>query len=58
MTVPLWVGVIGFAMILTQIWVVPIGVVIHVAAALITRSDSHFFTYFLKAFHARRRLEP
>jgi len=58
MAVCLWVSVAAFAMILHQIWAVPIGAAVHVVCALVTRADPHFFLFVRQALLARRRLDP
>jgi type IV secretory pathway VirB3-like protein len=56
--VSLWVAVAAFAIILHQVWALPIGVVVHLVCALVTRADTHFFLLVRPALLARRRLEP
>jgi len=58
MAIGLWVGAAGFGMILHQPWIIPPAVAFHVIAALVTRSDPHFFALLRPALNARRRLEP
>ena len=54
----LWTSVsaVGFGM--RQLWVVPIGVVVHVIAAAAAKSDPYFFDVFVAAVRLQRRLDP
>jgi len=54
----LWTSIGAVAFGLHQIWVVPIGLVLHGAAAAITKSDPHFFDIVMGAVHTQKRLDP
>lgn len=54
----LWtiVGAIAFG--LRQVWVLPIGIGIHVVCAAAAKVDPYFFEIFVLAIRSQRRLEP
>jgi type IV secretion system protein VirB3 len=54
----LWTGVSAFAFGLRQIWVLPIGIVLHVACAAAVKVDPYIFSIAAGALRAQRRLEP
>ena len=54
----LWTTVAAFALGLHQIWVLPVGIVVHVAAAAATRADPYVFEIVLVAIKTQRRLDP
>jgi len=54
----LWTAVGAFVLGLHQLWVLPIGLVLHVAAATVTKSDPYFFEILIQALKAQRRLDP
>jgi type IV secretory pathway TrbD component len=54
----LWTGVGAFAFGLHQIWVLPIGIVLHVAGAAATKSDPYIFDIVLLAVKTQKRLDP
>jgi type IV secretion system protein TrbD len=54
----LWTAVGAFAFGLHQIWVLPIGIALHVAAAAATKADPHFFDIVLLAVKTQKRLDP
>ena len=54
----LWTSIGAVAFGLHQIWVVPIGIVLHGAAAAVTKSDPYFFDIVMGAIHAQKRLDP
>ena len=54
----LWTVVGAFAFGLHQIWVLPIGIVLHLAAAAATKADPHFFDIVLLAVKTQKRLDP
>ena len=54
----LWTAVGAFAFGLHQIWVLPLGIVLHVAAAATTRADPYVLEIVLDAVKTQRRLEP
>ncbi len=54
----LWTAIGAVGLGLRQIWVLPIGVFVHVVAAAAAKSDPYFFDVFLTAIRIQRRLEP
>ena len=54
----LWTAVGAFAFGLHQVWTLPIGIALHVAAAAATRSDPHVLDIVLVALKTQRRLDP
>jgi type IV secretory pathway TrbD component len=54
----LWTVVGAFAFGLRQVWVLPVGVVLHVAAAAVTRSDPYFFSIAALAVKTQKPLDP
>ena len=54
----LWTTVGAFAFGLHQIWVLPIGIAMHLAAAAATKADPHFFDIVLVAVKTQKRLDP
>jgi type IV secretion system protein VirB3 len=54
----LWTTVGAFAFGLHQIWVLPIGIALHLAAATATKADPHFFDIVLVAVKTQKRLDP
>ena len=54
----LWTGVGAFAFGLHQIWVLPLGIVLHVVAAAATKADPYFFDILLVALRTQKRLDP
>jgi type IV secretion system protein TrbD len=54
----LWTAVGAFAFGLHQIWVLPIGIALHLAAAAATKADPHFFDIVLLAVKTQKRLDP
>ncbi|HXX68317.1 MAG TPA: VirB3 family type IV secretion system protein [Polyangiaceae bacterium] len=54
----LWTLVGALALGLRQIWVLPLGVGLHLAAAALTNADPHFFEIVALALKAQRRLDP
>jgi type IV secretion system protein VirB3 len=54
----LWTTVGAFAFGLHQIWVLPIGIALHLAAAAATKADPHFFDIVLVAVKTQKRLDP
>jgi type IV secretion system protein TrbD len=54
----LWTGVGAFAFGLHQIWVLPIGIALHLAAAAATKADPHIFDIVLLAVKTQKRLDP
>ncbi|MGD0679820.1 MAG: VirB3 family type IV secretion system protein [Polyangiaceae bacterium] len=54
----LWTSVGAFAFGLHQLWVLPIGVALHLAAAAATKADPHFFDIVLVAIRTQTRLDP
>lgn len=54
----LWTTVAAFAMGLRQVWVLPIGIALHIVCAAVTRSDPHFFEIIVLAIKTQKRLDP
>ena len=54
----LWTRVGAFAFGLHQIWVLPLGIVVHLAAAAATRADPYVLDIVALALGAQRRLHP
>ena len=54
----LWTGVGAIAFGLHQLWVLPIGIVLHGAAAAVTKADPYFFDIVILAVKTQRRLDP
>ena len=54
----LWTAIAAFVLGGHQLWVLPIGVVLHVAAAAVTKSDPYFFDILVLAIKTQRRLDP
>jgi type IV secretory pathway TrbD component len=54
----LWTTVGAFAFGLHQIWTLPVGIVVHVAAAAATRADPYVLEILPAALKAKRRLDP
>ena len=54
----LWTSVGAFAFGLHQIWVLPIGIVLHLGAAAVTKADPHYFDIVLVAVKTQKRLDP
>ena len=58
LTLVLWTTVSALAFGLREIWVLPIGVALHVVCAAVTRADPYFFEIVLPALKLPKRLEP
>lgn len=54
----LWTLVGALAFGLRQIWVLPLGIVLHAIAAAATKADPHFFEIVRLALQTQRRLDP
>jgi type IV secretory pathway TrbD component len=54
----LWTGVGAFAFGLHQIWVLPLGIGVHAAAAAATRADPYVLDIVALALGAQKRLDP
>ena len=54
----LWTTVGAFVLGLHQVWVLPIGLTLHVVAAAVTKSDPHLFEILLLAVKSQKRLDP
>jgi type IV secretion system protein VirB3 len=53
----LWTAVGALVLGLHQVWVLPIGLVLHVAAAAITKADPHLFEILAVAVKSQKRLD-
>jgi type IV secretion system protein TrbD len=58
LAVPLWLTVAASVFVLSQLWLLPVGVLAHAACAALTRYDPHFFNVLPLALWAQRRLDP
>jgi type IV secretion system protein VirB3 len=54
----LWTGIAAFHFGGHQLWVLPVGLVLHMAAVAATRRDPHFFEVAILALKLRHRLDP
>lgn len=54
----LWTSVGAFAFGLHQIWTLPIGIALHVAAAAVTRADPYAIEIVAAALKTQKRLDP
>jgi type IV secretion system protein VirB3 len=54
----LWTTVSAFAFGLRQIWVLPIGLLIHLVCVAAAKSDPYIFEILALALKAQRRLDP
>ena len=54
----LWTAVGAFAFGLHQLWTLPIGILLHLAAAAATRADPYVFDILLVALKTQKRLDP
>jgi type IV secretion system protein VirB3 len=54
----LWTTICAFAFGLRQIWVLPIGLVIHVVCVAAAKADPYIFEILGLALRAVRRLDP
>ena len=54
----LWTSISAVGFGLRQLWVIPIGIVVHVVCAAAAKSDPYFFDVFLHAIRLQRRLDP
>jgi type IV secretory pathway TrbD component len=54
----LWTTVCAFAFGLRQIWVLPIGLVLHLVCAAAAKADPYIFSILGAALRAHARLDP
>jgi type IV secretion system protein TrbD len=54
----LWTSVGAFAFGLHQVWTLPVGIVVHLAAAAATRADPYVLEILGPALKSQRRLDP
>jgi type IV secretion system protein TrbD len=54
----LWTAVGAFVLGLHQVWVLPIGLLLHMAAATVTKADPYFFEILVLAVKTQKRLDP
>lgn len=54
----LWTTTAAVAFGLRQIWVLPIGIALHVLCAAITRADPYLFEILMPALKLQKRLDP
>jgi type IV secretory pathway TrbD component len=53
----IWTLVAGSTFAYSQLWMVPVGAAVHVACAMLTRSDPYFFEILPQAIWGQNRLE-
>jgi type IV secretion system protein TrbD len=53
-----WTAVGAFVLGLHQVWVLPIGLVLHIAAASVTKGDPYFFEVLLLAVKTQKPMDP
>jgi type IV secretion system protein VirB3 len=58
MALVLWTSVGAFAFGLHQIWVLPVGIGVHLAAAAATRADPYAIEIVASAIKTQKRLDP
>ncbi len=54
----LWTVVGALAFGLRQLWVLPVGIVLHLVCAAVTKADVHFFDIVGMALRIQKRLDP
>jgi type IV secretory pathway TrbD component len=54
----LWTGTLAFAFGLRQIWMLPLGCLLHGVCAALTKVDPNFFDVFVLALRTPPRMEP
>lgn len=54
----LWTGIAALGFGMREVWVFPIGIVLHVVFVFVTKHDKQFFDVFIRAVKAPKRLEP
>jgi type IV secretion system protein VirB3 len=54
----LWTTVAAFAFGLHELWVLPVGMGLHLGAAAVTKADPYFFDIVLVALKTQTRLDP
>lgn len=54
----LWVSIAALAFGLRQLWVLPVGGLLHALFVALTKSDPHFFEIFVRAVKLQKRLDP
>jgi type IV secretion system protein VirB3 len=54
----LWTSVGAFAFGLHQVWLLPVGIGAHIAAAAATKADPYFFDIVALALKTQKRLDP
>ena len=54
----LWTSISAVGFGLRQLWVLPIGALLHAVSAAGAKSDPYFFDVFIHALKTQRRLEP
>lgn len=58
LAVLLWSATAAFVLALHQLWMLPIGIVLHLGSVAAAKRDPYFFDVFLRALKAQRRLLP
>jgi type IV secretion system protein VirB3 len=54
----LWTGIAALVLGGHQVWILPIGLVLHVAGVAAAKHDPYFFDVFVRAIKTRHRLLP
>jgi type IV secretion system protein TrbD len=54
----LWTGVSAFLFGGHQLWMLPLGIVLHIACVAAAKADPYVFDVFILALKTQRRLEP
>ena len=54
----LWTSIAALSFGLHQIWVLPVGIALHLGAAAATKADPYFFDIVLLAVKTQKRLDP
>jgi type IV secretion system protein VirB3 len=54
----LWTGIAAFLFGGHQLWMLPLGIVLHIACVAAAKADPYVFDVFILALKTQRRLEP
>ncbi len=54
----LWTGTAALVLGGHQLWILPVGLVLHIAGVAAAKQDPYFFDVFLRAIKTRHRLLP
>ncbi len=58
LAVSLWTGVLAFTLGLRQLWILPVGVLLHRGALFLVRKDPYMLEVLLALLRQDRRLDP